>query len=179
MLLRWLPLWVAVPVAIGCTGEIGNPGDGEGGSGAGNTNPAAFEPASPTLHRLTQPQLVNAWIDLLGEPLAVPANLPQDDVAYGFTSIAAASRSISGVEAEEYETATYDVLDQVWADPARRATRSSAARSRPSTTPASRPSWRRSASARGAARSRPTSSLRSSLSRAASGADLADPRAGA
>ncbi|MBK6518167.1 MAG: DUF1592 domain-containing protein [Polyangiaceae bacterium] len=120
MLLRWLPLWVAVPVAIGCTGEIGNPGDGEGGSGAGNTNPAAFEPASPTLHRLTQPQLVNAWIDLLGEPLAVPANLPQDDVAYGFTSIAAASRSISGVEAEEYETATYDVLDQVWADPARR-----------------------------------------------------------
>lgn len=120
MLPRWLPCWLAVPLAIGCTGDIGNPGDGEGGSGAGSSSPASFEPAAPTLHRLTQPQLANAWLDLFGEPLEIPGDLPQDDVAYGFTSIAAASRSISGVEAEEYETATYRVLDQVWADPARR-----------------------------------------------------------
>lgn len=118
MLLRWLPCAGAILVGIGCTGEIGPGEDGDGGGGAGSSE--AFEPAAPTLHRLTQIQLSNAWLDLFGEPLMVPADLPQDDAQYGFTSIAAASRTISSVEAEEYEKATYEVLDQVWADGARR-----------------------------------------------------------
>ncbi|NUP05162.1 MAG: DUF1592 domain-containing protein [Polyangiaceae bacterium] len=119
MLVRCLPLVLALPIAIGCTGEIGNDEDGGGGVGAGPSE-HAFEPAAPTLHRLTQPQLENSWRDLFGEPLAIPADLPQDDVAYGFTSIAAANRTISSVEAEEYEKATYQILDQVWNDAARR-----------------------------------------------------------
>ncbi len=108
----WL-VWVAA-----CTGQIGD----DDSSGAGASGPGGSEQAlaSPTLHRLTQVQLHNSWLDLLGEPLALPANLPADDQAYGFTSIAAAQKTISPLEAEEYETATYEVLDQVWADPLRR-----------------------------------------------------------
>lgn len=118
MLRRWLLLASAIPLAIGCVGDIGT-GETDDGAGAHGSDPAATSPAAPTIHRLTRPQIENAWLDLFGEPLALPADLPQDDVAYGFTSIAAASRTISSVEAEEYETATYAVLDQVFADTAR------------------------------------------------------------
>jgi hypothetical protein len=51
----------------------------------------------------------------------LPTDLPADDLLYGFSSIAAAGATISGLAAEQYETATYLVLDQVWADPIRRA----------------------------------------------------------
>ncbi len=118
MLRRWLLLASAIPLAIGCVGDIGSD-ETDDGAGAHGSDPAALAPAAPTIHRLTRPQLENAWLDLLGEPLSLPSDLPQDDVAYGFTSIAAASRTISSVEAEKYESATYAVLDQVFADAAR------------------------------------------------------------
>lgn len=114
---------LAVPVlangALGCTGDIGTGETDDDGGGAGTSVTPEFEPASATLHRLTRPQLEAAWADLFGE-LVMPADLPKDDVAYGFTSIAAARGTISSVEAEQYEKATYEVLNQVWADPARR-----------------------------------------------------------
>jgi hypothetical protein len=103
-----------------CSGDIGDDGDAPDGGEGANSSVGEFQPAAPTVHRLTQPQLQNAWLDLFGEPLAIPSELPKDDLAYGFSSIAAASRSISSLEAEQYETATYAILDQIWGDAARR-----------------------------------------------------------
>lgn len=106
---------------LGSDGSI--TADGEsGGSSGGDTGPdASLEPAPPTIHRLTQAQLHNTWRGVLGDPLVLPTELPADDLLYGFTSIAAAGSTISALAAEQYENATYLVLDQVWIDPVRRA----------------------------------------------------------
>jgi len=112
---KWyLPVLLALAAAGGCVGVIGDP-EGET-SGTATTEPALAE---ATLHRLTRPQIQNAWRDLLGEPLAMPTDLPADDVLYGFSSISAARSTISPVDAEKYEAATYHVLDQIFADPVR------------------------------------------------------------
>lgn len=107
------PVSIALVAMAGCVGVIGDP---EGGPGAD----PSFGPAEATLHRLTRPQIHNAWLDLLGKPLALPGDLPADDVLYGFSSISAARSTISPLDAEKYEAATYQVLDQVFADPLRR-----------------------------------------------------------
>lgn len=105
-----------VLLLAGCVGDIGSD-DKKGGV---DPNADAFIPSQPTIHRLTTAQLQNTWVALLGEPLVLPTELPNDDLLYGFTSIAAAGATISSLDAEKYENATYDVLDQVWADAARR-----------------------------------------------------------
>lgn len=110
------PIFLSVVALASCVGVIGDREQGNTYS----SNGALFVPAEATLHRLTRPQLTNAWLDLFGEPLAVPADLPADDVLYNFSSIAAARGTISPVDAEKYENATYALLDQVLASPARR-----------------------------------------------------------
>ncbi len=109
---------LGVFTASACVGDIGvndkNKKDGDG-------ELPAFAPAEATIHRLTAPQVQNTYVALLGEPLVVPTELPNDDVLYGFTSISAAGSTISSLDAEKYENAAYDVLDQVWADAPRRA----------------------------------------------------------
>jgi len=92
-----------------------------GGTDDGELPDADLQPAPPTIHRLTQFQLLNTYAAVLGEPLERPTVLPPDDLLYGFTSIAAASSTISPLAAEQYEAAAYFVLDQVWSDPVRRA----------------------------------------------------------
>ncbi len=118
----WRPLGLAATLlcaaAAGCLGSIG-----EGGDRAGQpAKPLGedFEPGQATIHLLTSAQLTNAYRAAFGEPLDVVLDLPQDDQLYGFTSIAAASRTISPVEAEKYEAAAYMVIDYVWSDPSRR-----------------------------------------------------------
>jgi hypothetical protein len=110
------PLLVAFMAMAGCVGVIGDP--------EGELDPKAldpsFAPAEATLHRLTRPQIENAWLDLVGKPLAMPSDLPADDVLYGFSSISASKSTIAPIDLEKYEAATYQVLDQVWADPMRR-----------------------------------------------------------
>ena len=110
------PILLSVFTLASCVGVIGDREQGNTYSSTG----ALFVPAEATLHRLTRPQLRNAWIDLFGEPLVAPADLPVDDVLYNFSSIAAARGTISPVDAEKYENATYDILDQVFGNPARR-----------------------------------------------------------
>jgi hypothetical protein len=101
-----------------CVGDIGTGDDKPGGPGEPNAQ--AFVPSAPTIHRLTAPQLQNTYLALFGEPLVLPTDLPKDDLLYGFSSIAAAATTISSLDAEKYENATYDVLDQIWADAERR-----------------------------------------------------------
>jgi hypothetical protein len=124
---RTLGRWAGVrPAAVGalslaaaaCTGVIGDALDGPAPPGP-ETRTRSFVPAAPTMHRLTAVQLHNAYLALFGEPLALP-ELPGDDQLYGFTSIAAATRTVSPLDAEKYEAAAYGVLDQVWSDAARR-----------------------------------------------------------
>ncbi len=103
-------------------GEVTGGGDDSGSGDTGEGPPeATIEPGAPTMHRLTQPQLHNTYLSLLGEPLTLPTDLPTDDLLYGFTSISAAGATISSLDAEKYETAAYAVLEQVWSDPVRRA----------------------------------------------------------
>jgi len=110
------PLFVSLIALASCVGVIGDREQGNTYSSTG----ALFVPAEATLHRLTRPQLRNAWLDLFGEPLDAPADLPADDVLYNFSSIAAARGTISPVDAEKYENATYAVLDQIFSSSARR-----------------------------------------------------------
>ncbi len=108
---------LAIATAAGCVGDIGG---GDGRMGGGGSKKPAFVPAAPTIHRLSQVQLTNSWRALFGASLVPPpaSALPSDDQLYGFTSISAATRTISPLDAEQYETATYGVLEQVWAEPA-------------------------------------------------------------
>lgn len=110
------PIFFSLFTLASCVGVIGDREQGNTYSSTGSL----FVPAEATLHRLTRPQLRNAWLDLFGEPLTAPADLPADDVLYNFSSIAAARGTISPVDAEKYENATYDILDQVFSSPARR-----------------------------------------------------------
>jgi len=112
------------PGSDGATaGTDGTATDGvdTGGTDDGDLPDADLEPAPPTIHRLTQAQLHNTYLAVLGTPLELPSDLPADDLLYGFTSIAAAAATISPLAAEQYEAAAYQVLDQVWSDPVRRA----------------------------------------------------------
>jgi hypothetical protein len=104
--------------------ESADDGASEGaddGADDGDVPDADLEPAPPTMHRLTAPQLHNTYSAVLGSPLEMPTNLPADDLLYGSTAIAAAGATIAPLAAEQYEAAAYFVLDQVWADPVRRA----------------------------------------------------------
>jgi hypothetical protein len=110
-------LLVGAAAFAGCTGVIG---DGFGEGGPGGPGSKTFAPGAATLHRLTSVQLQQSYLALFGEPFTVPADLPDDDQLYGFTSISAASRTISPLDAEKYEAAAYEAIAQVWDDAARR-----------------------------------------------------------
>lgn len=103
----------------GAEGTTG--GSTSGGTDEGDLPDPDLEPAPPTMHRLTTAQLHNTYVAVLGLPLELPTNLPSDDLLYGSTAIAAAGATVAPLAAEQYEAATYFVLDQVWADPVRRA----------------------------------------------------------
>src|SRR5262245_56704898 len=105
---------LALASTTGCIGVIGGD-DGDVGS-----NVSELVPATPAMARLTQAELANSWRALLGTPLDIPTDLPSDDQLYGFTSISAAATTISPIDVEQYETATYAVIGQVWGDTQRR-----------------------------------------------------------
>jgi hypothetical protein len=107
--------------ASGTADGTADDGAESGAADDGDIPDANLEPAPPTIHRLTRPQLHNTYMAVLGTPLELPTELPLDDLLYGFTSIAAAGATVSPLAAEQYENAAYMVLDQVWADPVRRA----------------------------------------------------------
>lgn len=103
---RHLALLFSLAALTGCVGVIGDPPEEQK-----LASDPSFIPAEATLHRLSEPQLKNAWLDLFGKPLVMPKDLPADDVLYGFTSISAAKSTISPLDAEKYEKATYEVLN--------------------------------------------------------------------
>lgn len=131
---------LSLTAAAGCVGDLGDPGadqdgaglgfpDGSSGPGAGSGGSGGgtidqpgdgFDPPPPTSHRLSSSQYASAVRTLFGEPLAIPLTPTEDYSKFTYSSIDLATRSISRLEVEQYEAAAYAVVDQVWADPARR-----------------------------------------------------------
>ncbi len=134
----------ALVVAAGCVGSLGDPGadqDGTGpgapvgpsgpgagggdgtaggdGNGAGDSE-SSFDPPATTSHRISSSQYANAVRMLFGEPLTIPLVPTEDYSKFTYSSIDLATRTISRVEVEQYEAASYALVDEIWADAARR-----------------------------------------------------------
>lgn len=78
----------------------------------------AFAPAPAALRRLTRVEYGRTVQDLLG--LEAPTDLEQDTVLHGFTTVAASSLTISDRAADQYEAASLQLAQRIFADPARR-----------------------------------------------------------
>lgn len=81
--------------------------------------PAAEVPA-PRLKRLTSPQYRRIIADVFDPDIRLPANLEADERVEGLFQVGAASTTISSYGVEKYETAAYDIAEQVLATPALR-----------------------------------------------------------
>lgn len=110
-------------------GEVFIPGGGESPDDPARPgdDPAApgrdlppFEPAPPTLHRLTRGQYVATLHDLLGADVQVPDDLEADTPLHGFTTIGGGELTISPRAAEQFEAAALAVAAQVFEHPDRR-----------------------------------------------------------
>ncbi len=74
----------------------------------------------PITRRLTYDQYVHTLDDLFGEGLVIPPSLEPDSRVSGLYAVGASVTSISALGVERYESAAFDVAEQVLADPERR-----------------------------------------------------------
>lgn len=77
-----------------------------------------FEPPAPKMRRLTRVEYENTIHDLFGDFVEVP-DLEPDTPVNGFSSIGASQLTTSRLGVEKYETAAFDVAQQVLRSPAR------------------------------------------------------------
>lgn len=73
------------------------------------------EPAGPVLKRLTQAQYANSIRALFGDAIVVPDDLEPDAASDGLLVIGGTVNSLSSLGVEQYETAAFDVAEQVMA----------------------------------------------------------------
>jgi hypothetical protein len=81
----------------------------------------AYVAEAPITRRLTHDQYVHTLDDLFGEGLVLPASLEPDSRVSGLIAVGASVTSISALGVERYESAAFDIVEQVFADPERRA----------------------------------------------------------
>ncbi len=81
----------------------------------------AFSAQAPVLRRLTFAQYENTVDALFGEGLVLPVALEPDTRVSGLYAVGASVTSISSLGVERYESAAFDIAEQVMADDARRA----------------------------------------------------------
>ncbi len=108
-----LALNIAVVVASGCSGTIGDgttggptnggPG-GTTGPGSGGGVPGPGTQPSATLHKLTIAEFTNSLHDLLGTNTSAPMTVEPDQQIDGFRSLSASVVAISPTGVSQYET---------------------------------------------------------------------------
>lgn len=122
----------------GCTGTITSDAgidpqgpaqpasEGSGGSSGGSstldpnaaTPPAPESPGNVSVRRLNRVEYGNTTRDLLGTSLDPAAAFPADDPGAGFDTVGAAA-SLSPTYVRDYEGAAHQLIDDLFADPAR------------------------------------------------------------
>ncbi len=128
---------IAALLALGCTGNVVGPTDGNGsGTGPGSTGtdgngstgstgsvdlPSEFVPSGSRLRRLRVIEYQNSLRDLLGPGIVIPVELEADTVLNGFASIGASRMAFSPRATELLEAAALDVASQAVSDVANRA----------------------------------------------------------
>ncbi|MEZ4462194.1 MAG: DUF1592 domain-containing protein [bacterium] len=105
-------VWLLAALAAGC-------GESKTDPPAPSVQVPALEPAPGTFVRLTQAQYLSAVTQLLGDGLRLPVRLEPDARSSGFIAVGAATTTISGRGVEQYESAAYDLAEQVVSDPNR------------------------------------------------------------
>jgi hypothetical protein len=124
-------------LALGCTGNVVGPTDGDGSgtapgstatAGSGSTGstgsaslPSEFVPSGSRLRRLTVSEYQNSLRDLLGPAIVIPVELEADTVLNGFAAIGASRMAFSPRATEQLEAAALDVASQAVSDVANRA----------------------------------------------------------
>jgi hypothetical protein len=93
--------------------------DGDPGDTTDTDAAPTFVPAPPAFSRLTRRQYFNSTRDLLGQGIPVPALEPDQDPHF-FTSVGAATTTLSERGAQQYEEAADLLARHVFADEARR-----------------------------------------------------------
>lgn len=73
--------------------------------------------AAPTLKRLTEVQYRNVMASLFGDGIILPSSLEPDQRVEGLFAVGSAYTTISSYGVEKYESAAYDIAEQVMADP--------------------------------------------------------------
>ncbi len=87
---------------------------------AGPPPAAAFTAPEPHLRRLTRTQYQNVLRDTFGDAIVLPRALEPDTAVEGSVSVGAAITSNSPRGVEQYQTAAYDIAQQVLRDPSHR-----------------------------------------------------------
>ncbi|MBL8605501.1 MAG: DUF1592 domain-containing protein [Myxococcales bacterium] len=80
-----------------------------------------FVAPAPVLRRLTRAQYTNTVRDVLGDDVVVPRGLEPDVERHDLVAIGASEASVSRNGVEQYQSAAYDLAQQVFRTPARRA----------------------------------------------------------
>lgn len=107
-------------LAAGCEGRLDSAPSGPRGTTREPPGTQPTIPAPPMLHRLTRAEYEQTLRDLLPAGVTVPADLPNDTLLHGFSTVGASELTIPPLEVEQYEAAANAVAAQVLADPARR-----------------------------------------------------------
>lgn len=130
--MTWLP---AIAMTLGCSGEPTRTPTRPLDAGPPRDVPFVYDrppepdditlppfvPQGAKLRRLTRSQYANAIRDLFGEAVLVPAALEPDVTRSHSTAVGASESSISPRGTEQYQTAAYEIAEQVLRDPMRRA----------------------------------------------------------
>ena len=137
----WLLGAVSAIFQLACTGSIGDHGStgaGDAGGVSGGTGgtsgmppQGSLDPGRVPLRRLNRAEYCNTVRDLLGTSQRPCDNFPQDNVIFGFDTIAEV-QSLSSLHLELYEQAATSLIDEVMALPATDARRANLLTCQPS-----------------------------------------------
>ncbi|MCA9563096.1 MAG: DUF1592 domain-containing protein, partial [Myxococcales bacterium] len=86
----------------------------------GTERVADYEPAPPTLRRLTRAQYRGLVRSVFGDDIILPEALEPDVASAGYIAVGAGLSSISSRGVEQYENAAYDIVEQLFETRTRR-----------------------------------------------------------